>query len=110
MADGDIDPKRLDLATAPRRRRVRAKPEPSGALQADKPKALARALRRPVTPGIMFENAGGDNYDALGGGTDKQDSGLVIRGAMEAYVRDHCKGGQALKVVLDGRITSTGGR
>ena len=57
----DIDPKRLDVATSPRRRRLRAKPDPCGTLQADKPKALSRALRRPISPGIMFE-PDGDGY------------------------------------------------
>ena len=64
MADGDIDPKRLDVATAPRRRRVRAKPEPGATLQAEKPKALSRARRRPIPPGIMFDHGGGDSYEA----------------------------------------------
>lgn len=58
----DIDPKRLDVPTAPRKRRNRAKPEPSAALQADKAKALGRALKRPLSPGVMFEPNGQKGY------------------------------------------------
>lgn len=54
----DIDPKRLDVPTSRRKRRNRAKPGPSEALQADKPKARARALKRPLSPGIMYEPTG----------------------------------------------------
>lgn len=57
-----------------------------------------------------FMATGGDNYDALGNGLEKTESGLVIRGAMEAYVRDRCKGGKPLEVTVDGRVTQTGGR
>lgn len=51
----DIDPQRVDVATAPRKRRLRVKPEPSGALKAEKPGAHRRALQRPIPPGVMFE-------------------------------------------------------
>src|SRR5207247_978043 len=54
----DIDPKRLDVATTRRRRRHRAKPEPSESLKAGRAKALARALKRPLSPGVMFEPVG----------------------------------------------------
>ncbi len=55
-----------------------------------------------------FMATGGDNYDALTHGNAKDDAGLVIRGAMEAYVRDRCKGGKPLVVKPDGRIEQTG--
>jgi len=51
-----------------------------------------------------FMATGGDNYDALGSGRNLQDTGLIIRGAMEAWVRDRCKGGTALEIREDGRI------
>jgi hypothetical protein len=54
----DIDPKHLNVATVRRKRRCRTKPEPSEALKAGKPKALARALKRPLSPGIMYEPSG----------------------------------------------------
>ena len=60
----DIDPKREDVLSSPRRRRHRAKPEPSDALKASKSKARLRALRRPLSPGIMFEPNDGGSYVA----------------------------------------------
>ncbi len=51
-----------------------------------------------------FMASGGDSYDALGGGRNKVDSGFVIRGAMEAFVLDRCKGGASLEIKSDGRI------
>jgi hypothetical protein len=58
----DIDPKRLDVPTSSRRRRNRAKPEPSEALQAGKANARSRAMERPLSPGVMFEPRGKDGY------------------------------------------------
>lgn len=55
-----------------------------------------------------FMSTGGDNYDALGGGRNRNDTGMVIRGAMEAYVREKCKAGGSLKMVADGRIQQAG--
>jgi 2',3'-cyclic-nucleotide 2'-phosphodiesterase/3'-nucleotidase len=55
-----------------------------------------------------FMSTGGDNYDALNRGGNRDESGLVIRGAMEAYVRDRCKGGGALDIQEDGRIRQAG--
>ena len=55
-----------------------------------------------------FMATGGDNYDVLNRGGNKDDSGLVIRGAMEAYVRDRCKGGAALDIKGDGRVQQEG--
>jgi len=54
----DIDPRTEDVAAKRRRRKHRAKPDPSPHLQAEKPKALARALKRPVCPAVMFEREG----------------------------------------------------
>lgn len=59
----DIDPVREDVAARPRRRRHRDRPEPSPLMRADKPKALAQALKRPHAPAIMFEREG-DGYIA----------------------------------------------
>lgn len=53
-----------------------------------------------------FMASGGDSYDALGQGRNKVESGFVIRGAMEAFVRDRCKDGGTMNVKADGRITS----
>jgi len=55
-----------------------------------------------------FMATGGDNYDALSRSEGRDDTGLIIRGAMEAYVRDKCKGGGALDIKSDGRITQVG--
>jgi 2',3'-cyclic-nucleotide 2'-phosphodiesterase/3'-nucleotidase len=54
-----------------------------------------------------FMATGGDNYDALNRGA-RGDGGLVIRGALEAYVRDKCKAGGALEIREDGRIQQAG--
>ena len=51
----DIDPERVDIATAPRTRPHRVKPEPSEDLKATKLARRARALKRPHTPAVMFE-------------------------------------------------------
>lgn len=55
-----------------------------------------------------FMASGGDSYDALGNGRNKVDTGLVIRGAMESFVRERCAGGAALGVKADGRIRLAG--
>lgn len=57
----DIDPRKEDVATKPRKRRHRTKPEPSEQLKATKGKALSRALKRPLSPAVMFEREG-DHY------------------------------------------------
>ena len=57
----DIDPHGEDVAANPRRRKHRAKPEPSMQMKADKPKLLERALKRPLSPAVMFEHDG-DGY------------------------------------------------
>ena len=53
-SDG-IDAKSDVVATKPPRLCHRAKLEPSAQLKAEEPKALARALKRPLSPGVMFE-------------------------------------------------------
>lgn len=58
----DIDPGALDLPQKRRRTRQRAKAEPGKTLAAEKPKALARALKRPPAPGVMFEPLPDDGY------------------------------------------------
>ncbi len=55
-----------------------------------------------------FMATGGDNYDALNRGGGRDESGLVIRGALEAYVRDQCKAGGSLEIKEDGRIKQGG--
>jgi 2',3'-cyclic-nucleotide 2'-phosphodiesterase/3'-nucleotidase len=55
-----------------------------------------------------FMATGGDNFDVLTNGREKTDTGMVIRGAMEAYVRDRCKAGGALEISVDGRIQRAG--
>jgi 2',3'-cyclic-nucleotide 2'-phosphodiesterase (5'-nucleotidase family) len=55
-----------------------------------------------------FMATGGDENDALGGAKSRSDTGLLIRGAMEAFVRDRCKGGLAFDVREDGRIKQLG--
>ncbi len=51
-----------------------------------------------------FMATGGDDYNVLKSAPDWNDTGLLIRGAMEAYVRDRCKAGGTLEVAADGRI------
>lgn len=58
----DIDPKSEDIAKKRRRARRRHKPDPSPALAAEKAKVLARALKRPLSPGIMYEPKGRGHY------------------------------------------------
>jgi 2',3'-cyclic-nucleotide 2'-phosphodiesterase/3'-nucleotidase len=57
-----------------------------------------------------FMASGGDQYDALGQGARRTDTGRLIRDAMEAYVRAHCANGRSLDVQADGRITSARGQ
>lgn len=79
--------------------------------------SLALADGSPLEPGRRYLVAvnnfmamGGDDFDVLSNGRDKTDTGLLIRGAMEAYVRDRCKGGGTLDIRTDGRITESGAR
>lgn len=57
-APSDIDPKRLDAVPKRNRRKHRDKPDPHPGQQAQKAKALARALKRPIPPGVTFEHDG----------------------------------------------------
>ena len=51
-----------------------------------------------------FMASGGDNYDALGKGRDRAESGQVIRAAIEDYVSALTKAGKSLDLKNDGRI------
>ena len=51
-----------------------------------------------------FMASGGDNYDALGKGRDRAESGQVIRAAIEDYVSALTKAGRTLDLKNDGRI------
>lgn len=51
-----------------------------------------------------FMASGGDSYDALSKGRDKVETGLVIRAALEDYVRNLTKAGRTLDIKTDGRI------
>ena len=51
-----------------------------------------------------FMASGGDNYDALGKGRDRAESGMVIRAAIEDYVSALTKAGRTLDMKNDGRI------
>jgi len=77
--------------------------------------ALALADGSPIEPGRLYKVAvnnfmagGGDEFDVLANGREKTDTGLLIRGAMEAFVRDRCKAGGTLDIRTDGRITEAG--
>lgn len=76
----DIDPKREDVATKPRRRRHRVKPDPNPALVAAKAKLHSQALRRPLPPAIMFERDG-DGYVHTGSHNDEDLWDLQIANA-----------------------------
>jgi 2',3'-cyclic-nucleotide 2'-phosphodiesterase (5'-nucleotidase family) len=83
----------------------------------DRVTSLALADGSPLDPQKLYKVAvnnfmatGGDNFDVLANGRDKTDTALLIRGAMEALVRDRCKGGGALDIRVDGRITEAGRR
>jgi 2',3'-cyclic-nucleotide 2'-phosphodiesterase/3'-nucleotidase len=82
--------------------------------------AMARVTRLTLTDGSALDDAkrykvavnnfmasGGDDYDVLKSNPGTE-TGLIIRGAMESYVRDRCKGGGALEIREDGRIEQAG--
>ena len=52
-----------------------------------------------------FMATGGDNYAALSNGTNRRDTGLVVRDAMEALVVARSANDGALDVKPDGRVT-----
>jgi 5'-nucleotidase len=56
-----------------------------------------------------FMASGGDQYDALGQGKNRNDTGRLIRDAMYSHVAALKAKGQPLDVRTDGRITSTRG-
>ncbi len=77
--------------------------------------SLALADGTPLDPAKLYKVAvnnfmatGGDNYNVLATGAEKTDTGLLIRGAMEALVRDRCKAGGVLDIRPDGRIAEAG--
>ena len=58
---GRIDPKELDAAVRPnRKRKLRNRPDPAPELQKWAKQAEARVLKRPYPPGVMMEPAGFD--------------------------------------------------
>jgi 2',3'-cyclic-nucleotide 2'-phosphodiesterase/3'-nucleotidase len=54
-----------------------------------------------------FMAAGGDDYDALSNGRNRQDTGLTVREALHAFVAARSKDGGAMDYRTDGRITRT---
>src|SRR5690606_7805205 len=57
-ARGDIDPMADGLGPQERRRKHRTKPDPEPDLKARKAKLRDRAVKRPHTPAILFEQVG----------------------------------------------------
>lgn len=57
-----------------------------------------------------FMATGGDSYDVLQKGSNRIDTGFLVREAMETWVAERCKNGAALDVSADGRIVREGGR
>ncbi|RVQ65731.1 hypothetical protein EKN06_12410 [Croceicoccus ponticola] len=53
----DIDPKAVNVEPG-RKRKKRNRPDPSPVLKAGEQKALARAMKRPLSPGVMLEPEG----------------------------------------------------
>jgi 2',3'-cyclic-nucleotide 2'-phosphodiesterase (5'-nucleotidase family) len=79
--------------------------------------SLTLADGTPVDPAKTYSVAvnnfmagGGDHYDALAQGTDRTDTGRLIRDAMEVWVAHQCEGGRSYDLPGDGRITETGRR
>ena len=56
-----------------------------------------------------FMADGGDEMSTLSRGRDRKDTGILVRDAMEQFVRERCAGGRSLDYRLDGRITRVGG-
>src|SRR5262249_1473700 len=52
-----------------------------------------------------FMATGGDQHDALAQGRNRNDTGRLIRDAMESWIRSQCANGKSLDVPGDGRIT-----
>jgi 2',3'-cyclic-nucleotide 2'-phosphodiesterase (5'-nucleotidase family) len=57
-----------------------------------------------------FMAGGGDHYDALAQGTNRTDTGRLIRDAMEVWVKHQCEAGRSYDLPGDGRITEVGRR
>lgn len=55
-----------------------------------------------------FMATGGDRYDALTKASKREDTGRLIRTAMESWVRERCAGGRSFEGRGDGRIRSLG--
>ena len=78
--------------------------------------ALTAADGTPIDPSRTYRVAcnnfmatGGDNYDALSRGSNRTDTGLSVRDAMEAVVVARSAQGGGLDVTPGGRITREGG-
>jgi len=56
-----------------------------------------------------FMADGGDEMSALARAPDKRNTQVLVRDAMEQFVKERCAGGKALDYKLDGRITRAGG-
>jgi 5'-nucleotidase len=56
-----------------------------------------------------FMADGGDEMSTLSRGQDKKDTRILVRDAMEQFVKERCAGGKSLDYKLDGRITRVGG-
>jgi hypothetical protein len=70
-----------------------------------------RLLEQPALFTVVVNNfmaGGGDNYDTLGRGRDRTDTGITVRSVLEDFVRAQCSAGAPLRVALDGRITRAG--
>jgi 2',3'-cyclic-nucleotide 2'-phosphodiesterase/3'-nucleotidase len=55
-----------------------------------------------------FMAGGGDDYFTLARGKNSQDTQVLVRDALERFVRRHCAGGAALDYRAQGRITRSG--
>ena len=81
----------------------------------DRLTALTLAEGTPVDPAKTYRVAcnnfmatGGDNYDVLSKGKNRQDTGQLVRDALEELVAARSKNGGALDLTPGGRITREG--
>ena len=56
-----------------------------------------------------FMADGGDDSSTLARGRNKRDTQVLVRDALERFVRERCAGGGALDYKTEGRITRAGG-
>jgi 2',3'-cyclic-nucleotide 2'-phosphodiesterase/3'-nucleotidase len=56
-----------------------------------------------------FMAGGGDDYATLARGADAKDTQILVRDALERHVRERTRGGAALELRLEGRITRRDG-